>query len=205
MTTTHELKRNLSTSKMLAATTAILALGLAACSDQKTPATPAAQADQPTQASIVIASTETPKPDDSMGNIEVDEEIARVCNLPTAHFPFDSANITGSAADALDTLANCLGEGTLKNRSLKLIGHADPRGTVEYNFALGQRRAGRVAEYLAGQGIAEQRLATTSMGELEATGTDKKSWARDRKVQILLGGKAVVVDEEQSPYSQLQK
>ena len=52
--------------------------------------------------------------------------------------------------------------------------------------ALGQKRAGAVAGYLSKQGLAEERIATSSRGELEATGEDQSGWARDRRVEIFL-------------------
>jgi peptidoglycan-associated lipoprotein len=67
-----------------------------------------------------------------------------------------------------------------------LTGHTDPRGEVEYNLALGHRRAGSVAAYVEGHGVARAHLATTSHGELDATGTDEAGWARDRKVDVSL-------------------
>jgi peptidoglycan-associated lipoprotein len=109
------------------------------------------------------------------GSIRVDEEIARRCNLPTAHFEFDSSALSPSAAQALDALGACFTTGPLKGRSMKIVGHADPRG------------AGSVAQYLEQKGLESDRLLTSSMGELEATGHDESGWAADRKVEILLG------------------
>ena len=63
---------------------------------------------------------------------------------------------------------------------------ADPRGETEYNFALGQKRAGNVAGFLAKKGLEQARMATSSKGELEASGVDEDGWSRDRKVDILL-------------------
>lgn len=131
-------------------------------------------------------SPEAPEEESTRGSIQVDPEIARVCDLPTAYFEFDSAKIRGTAAQALDALATCFTRGALENREMRIIGHADPRGPVDYNFALGQRRAGSVANYLTTQGVDPNKVATTSMGELEATGRDEASWSRDRRVEILL-------------------
>lgn len=124
--------------------------------------------------------------------IEVDDEIARACDMPLAYFEFDSAAVSGGARRALDALAACFTTGALKARSLKIVGHADPRGTRDYNFALGQRRAGSVADYLIRRGLPEARVITTSMGELEASGSSERGWARDRKVELLVADR----DEE---------
>lgn len=121
------------------------------------------------------------------GSIRIDDKILKACgDLPTARFAFDSSAIEGEAANALDALARCFVEGPLKGKGLKLIGHADPRGETEYNLGLGHRRAGSVAEYLAAKGLDQGRIATSSKGEFEATGTDEEGWARDRRVDILL-------------------
>ena len=69
---------------------------------------------------------------------------------------------------------------------MMLVGHADPRGTFEYNFHLGERRAESVASFLNRKGVAQNRLDTTSRGKKDAVGTDEASWALDRRVDVLL-------------------
>lgn len=124
---------------------------------------------------------------ETSGSIHIDDKIVKACgDLPTAHFAFDSANIEAGAATALDALARCFISGPLKGKGMKLIGHADPRGETEYNLALGQRRAGGVAGFLAKKGLEQDRMATSSKGEFEATGVDEGGWAKDRKVEVLL-------------------
>ncbi|MFT3773851.1 MAG: OmpA family protein [Minicystis sp.] len=121
------------------------------------------------------------------GSVHIDDRILKACgNLPTARFAFDSAAIQPDAAHALDALALCFTTGALAGRNMTLIGHTDPRGEVEYNLALGQRRAGSVADYLAGRGMARGHLATSSRGEFDSTGTDEDGWSRDRKVDVIL-------------------
>ena len=118
--------------------------------------------------------------------VNVDQRIVEMCELHTSHFDFDSANIPPSARKVLDAIAACFIDGAGKGRRLNLVGHADPRGETEYNFALGQRRAGAVEQYLIGAGVADPRMDSLSRGELEASGTDERSWADDRRVEILL-------------------
>jgi peptidoglycan-associated lipoprotein len=121
------------------------------------------------------------------GSIHIDERIVRAChNLPLAHFAFDSATVQPEAAGSLDALARCFTTGPLAGRHMLLTGHTDPRGEVEYNMGLGQRRAGNVAGYLGSRGMTRAQMNTTSRGELEATGTDEEGWARDRKVDVTL-------------------
>jgi peptidoglycan-associated lipoprotein len=121
------------------------------------------------------------------GSVHIDERIMKACgDLPSAHFAFDSAAIRAEADTALDALARCFVSGPLKGHGMKLIGHADPRGEHEYNFALGQRRAGSVATYLSGKGLDAAHVQSSSKGDTEATGTDEAGWARDRVVDIFL-------------------
>jgi len=144
-----------------------------------TAATPMATSAEP------VAKQDTNSP--TSGSIHIDDKIMKACgDVPTAHFAFDSADISKSAASTLDALARCFTTGPLKGKGMRLVGHADPRGETEYNLALGQRRAGSVSEYLANKGMSKDHLETTSKGAFEATGTDEEGWARDRKVDVLL-------------------
>ena len=69
---------------------------------------------------------------------------------------------------------------------LTLSGHADERGTREYNLALGQRRAETVAEYLILNGINKSRITVKSYGEEMPAmlGQNEKSYAKNRRVEI---------------------
>jgi peptidoglycan-associated lipoprotein len=67
------------------------------------------------------------------------------------------------------------------------IGHADPRGTEDYNMALVGRRADNVKLLIVDESMNENRVSTTSRGEMDATGTDEASWAKDRSVDVKLG------------------
>ena len=116
----------------------------------------------------------------------IDERIVKMCNLPEAHFDFDSASVSPSARNMLDKLATCFVSGPANGKGMRIVGHADERGETAYNFGLGQRRAGAIAGYLTKAGLDEDRITSSSRGELEATGHDRTGWARDRKVEILL-------------------
>jgi len=64
-----------------------------------------------------------------------------------------------------------------------LTGTCDPRGTEEYNLALGERRAQSAQQYLKSLGVTGE-ITVSSMGEELATGTDESGWARDRRVDF---------------------
>lgn len=165
----------------IAASAALFAVG---CSDEPEPKVP-----EPLPPAE--GTTSKPKRDDTKtetsGSVQIDDKIVKLCgDLPTARFAFDSADVQPEAATALDALARCFVSGPGKGKGMKLIGHADQRGETEYNLALGQRRAGSIAEFLAKKGVESARMSTSSKGEFEASGTDEEGWARDRKVEIIL-------------------
>ncbi len=170
-----------------AATMATTLLGCGAPDQPPTKTANAAAAAKPAPlAQIASPRLDTKSP--TSGSIQIDDKILAVCgDIPRARFAFDSASIGPEAQGALDALARCFVSGPLKgSKGLRLIGHADARGETEYNLALGQKRAGSVAEYLAAKGLEKSRMGTLSKGAFEATGTDEEGWARDRKVDVAL-------------------
>jgi peptidoglycan-associated lipoprotein len=168
-----------------------VSLGAMAAGCGSDPQPPAKVAGDVTPPSVKPAAAPVPQQVDtakpSSGSLHIDDKIMKACgDLPKAHFAFDSTVIEGDAANALDALVRCFVSGPLKGKGMKLIGHADSRGETEYNLALGHKRAGSVADFLAKKGLEQGRIATSSKGEFEATGTDEQGWARDRKVDVLL-------------------
>ncbi|HEY4121728.1 MAG TPA: OmpA family protein [Byssovorax sp.] len=123
---------------------------------------------------------------ENRGALSVDDRILKACNLPTPHFDFDSSKIRTQADPGLDKIAACFSSGPLAGRSVRLVGHTDPRGEVEYNFALGQRRAGAVQSYMESHGVSAGKVTSSSRGEMDAAGTDEDTWAQDRRVDMIL-------------------
>jgi Cys-rich repeat protein len=101
------------------------------------------------------------------------------CPLETIYFGFNVSTLSRDATEGLSKNASCLKK---TNRSIDLVGRADPRGTTEYNMALSDRRAQSARDYLRRAGIDSSRLNPVPRGNLDATGTDEASWARDRRV-----------------------
>jgi peptidoglycan-associated lipoprotein len=132
-----------------------------------------------------------PNPPDSpqASAVRISDEIVKACgiNEPDAYFAFDSSNVRPDDANVLGQLATCFTTGPLKGREMKLVGHADPRGSGDYNMTLGQSRADSVKDYLLGHGMDKSKTDSSTRGAMDATGTDDPSWARDRRVDILLG------------------
>ena len=100
------------------------------------------------------------------------------------YFEYDQFNLTTKSIQALK------GVSELMNRNSKITisieGHADERGTREYNLALGQRRAESVANYLISNGINRNRLITKSYGEERplSLGSNDVAWSKNRRVEI---------------------
>ena len=101
------------------------------------------------------------------------------CPLDTVYFEFDKATLSPEATATLGKNAVCLKK---SDRAVRLIGHADSRGTPEYNMALSDRRSQAVKDYLQRLGIPNNRLVPVPRGELDAAGGDEAGWARDRRV-----------------------
>jgi len=126
--------------------------------------------------------------DGSTGQLNISDEIKKACGITDAeaHFAYDSASIQSGDQPVLNKLADCFTKGPLKGRQMRLVGHADPRGEDEYNMVLGGKRADNVKDYLTRHGLPDTRAETTSRGEIDATGTDETSWAKDRRVDVVL-------------------
>jgi peptidoglycan-associated lipoprotein len=100
------------------------------------------------------------------------------------YFDFDQAIVKRSGHAELDRHAKVL----MENRSfrVRLEGHADERGTREYNLALGERRANAVRAYLTAQGASGSQVEVISYGEEKPAvlGGGESSWAQNRRVEI---------------------
>jgi len=131
-----------------------------------------------------------PNPPDSpvASAVHISDEIVKACGIsePDAYFAFDSSNLRPEDSGVLGQLVTCFSTGPLKGRTMRLVGHADPRGAGDYNMTLGQSRADSVRQYFVGHGLDPSKTDSTTRGSMDATGTDDPSWARDRRVDILL-------------------
>ena len=109
--------------------------------------------------------------------------------LADANFDYDQFNIRDDQRAVLQKNADYLRRWTTVRVSIE--GHADARGTNEYNFALGQRRASSVRDYLVGLGIAADRLTTASKGEEELLCSEdtEACHARNRRAHFVITAK----------------
>ncbi len=98
-------------------------------------------------------------------------------------FAFDKYDLDGEAMSILSRNARILREADV----LVLVsGHCDERGTVEYNLALGEKRANAVRDYLVSLGVPSRNLRVTSYGESApfAKGHDENAWALNRRAHF---------------------
>jgi peptidoglycan-associated lipoprotein len=163
-------------------------LGSSACGGEKPPA---ASPETAKPAPPPPANRLPPQPPDSptASALRISDEIIRACGIsePDAYFAFDSANVRPEDAQVLGKVVSCFTNGPLQGHTLKLVGHADPRGGSDYNMTLGQSRADAVAGYMKKNGMDKAKTESTSRGAMDAVGTDEPTWARDRRVDMMLG------------------
>jgi peptidoglycan-associated lipoprotein len=107
------------------------------------------------------------------------------------YFSSDSSDLTPEAQQTLAQQARWLQQ--YPQHQVMIEGHADERGTREYNLALGARRAQSVRNYLARQGVPHARMRTISFGKERpvAVCDDISCWSQNRRVQTILGGAAM--------------
>lgn len=165
---------------------AMLALGVSACATKKKDLPP----QPPAQAAVVQPDVAPP-----LGN----EGVPPVANVGTANIPGSAADFAAqSGADhvlfgydsyELDEEARTIlgkqAEWLARYPSIKITvsGHADERGTREYNLALGDRRATAAKNFLAAQGVDTSRMTTISYGKERPAveGSDEAAWAQNRR------------------------
>lgn len=99
----------------------------------------------------------------------------------TVYFDFDKYTLRPDAKAALDNNYKLLTE--YGDAIVKIEGHCDERGTVEYNLSLGEKRARAAMEYLVGLGISANRISIISYGKERPAvmGSDEAAWSKNRR------------------------
>ncbi len=120
-------------------------------------------------------------------------EAARAAFATAIYFDLDKSDLKAEARALLDAKLPLLRANA--NVRIRIAGHADDRGSDEYNVALGQRRAAAAKRYLVDQGIAADRIDVVSFGEERpaAMGTGEESWSKNRRdeFEIIVGGETL--------------
>ena len=157
-----------------AAACSLAVLALAACSKKPPESLPPPP--------ITASPTSTPAPSATgiMPGSQADF-VATMSGRDTIYFGTDEYNVDSEDAAALRTQAEWLVRYPQKQAVVE--GHADERGTRDYNLALGERRANSARNYLVSLGVADSRLRVVSYGEERPanSGADAAAWAKNRR------------------------
>ena len=103
----------------------------------------------------------------------------------TVYFVYDSSEVQPEYLPVVNTHAGYLAAN--RGKAVVLEGHADERGSPEYNIALGEQRAQTVAKLMKLQGVADQQMQIVSLGEEKpaVSGHDETAWQQNRRVEII--------------------
>lgn len=132
----------------------------------------------PTGESTAIDST--PLSYDPMGS-----DSGKINGLVTVHFAFDKSNLDSTAKK--DVAQNVDWMKSNPKAKVQIEGHCDSRGTIEYNVALGERRANAVKAHMVSLGVSADRLSVISYGKerpLEM-GDNEAAWAKNRRANFV--------------------
>jgi peptidoglycan-associated lipoprotein len=156
-----------------------------------TPPPPAATEDVQQPAPPVVAD-QTEDPLLSQDLQVVNDELRRRGFSPDVYFEYDESSLSDDARGKLARNADLL-----KSQGQFMVtieGHADERGTNEYNLALGERRSNAVRDYLGSLGVTGDRLRTISYGEERpaCTETEESCWSQNRRAHLVITGRANV-------------
>jgi peptidoglycan-associated lipoprotein len=115
----------------------------------------------------------------------VQDSIPSDCRQIVLYFSLDKSGLDEAMRTQLGERTHCF---ALEQVSYRVEGHADERGTTDYNIALGAKRAESLQRYLQAAGIAPGRIETISFGEERpaSVGHDERSWAENRRAVVML-------------------
>ena len=132
-----------------------------------------------------VAATDSPTDDtmDDSGTVTREEAMAMIGDM--IFFDFDKSDLRPEARTTLQQKSEILRQ--YPDIRVRIEGHADERGTVEYNLALGERRADSARTYLIDLGIDPDRLTTISYGEERplAEGQNETAWQQNRRDEFI--------------------
>ncbi|NQS71798.1 MAG: OmpA family protein [Desulfobulbaceae bacterium] len=160
----------------------VFSLGVTGCGKKKSKTVP----EQPiAQTQVMEEAGAMTEPLESTGEAGIMEGRTSGPMVPV-YFAFDRSSIDGDQVPRIETNADFL-----KNNSdirIRVEGNCDPRGTKEYNLALGERRAQSAKNYLVNLGVDKERMTTISFGaeKLLLFGHDEMSWAQNRRADFVI-------------------
>ncbi|OPX54681.1 peptidoglycan-associated lipoprotein [Oceanospirillum multiglobuliferum] len=115
---------------------------------------------------------------------DMNQKMAAMPDVGTIYFDFDQSSIRADSREVLDLHVAYLRANPMAKVTLE--GHADERGTREYNMALGLRRGNAVKSYFQVQGVSASQIEVTSYGEERPAviGHNQSAWSKNRRVEI---------------------
>lgn len=150
--------------------TLAVAMGLSACSSAKK------KADEGGVAGAA----------DANENTSGDSDSGHAMGLETVHFPFDSYTLDTEAQNVLKNNASILKDKS--SLKIQIEGHCDQRGGIQYNIALGEKRANTTRKYLTDLGVKHDRMTVISFGKekLLDSGTSEEAYAKNRRSNFVV-------------------
>jgi peptidoglycan-associated lipoprotein len=157
------------------------AIGLAGCAKKAPEVLPPLPEERVTQVQT------TPQPQPTGPSVGTQQHFAQaVGSSTTVYFDTDRFNIDSQDAAALQAQAQYFAR--YPQITFTVEGHADERGTREYNLALGEKRANSAKNYLVGLGVDANRIAVVSYGKERpaALASDESAWAQNRRAASVI-------------------
>lgn len=170
-----------STLKMVAL--ALMIAGLAACAGKKPKEEPMPEPDpKPVMEKPEAKPVLDPRDFTNEDNLKNPESLL---SKRVIYFDFDQSTIRPEFRDIVNAHAQFMA--SKRNYAVTLEGHADERGTREYNLGLGERRANSVGDVLEARGASSGQVGTVSYGEERpvATCSEERCWEKNRRVEIV--------------------
>ena len=168
------------------------AVALAGCSSKEPVPVTTADTKPPvtstTGATGTAAGTTTPTATTTAVVVNPLKDPNNILSKRIIYFDYDMDTVKGEYQAIVQAHAKFLSEN--RGRKIRLEGHADERGSREYNMALGQRRADGVRKASNLLGVANERMESVSFGEDKPrmTGSDEAAWSQNRRVEIVYDG-----------------
>ncbi len=146
-----------------------VALSMGACAPKK----PAADTPSSPEATNVDISSDL-----------ADSDSGKAMGLETVHYGYDSSTLDSSAKKTLSANAAVMKDKT--NLKVQVEGHTDERGGIQYNIALGERRANTAKAFLVDHGVSAERITTISYGKEKPVdqGHDDSAWSKNRRANF---------------------
>jgi peptidoglycan-associated lipoprotein len=162
-----------------------LAVGLVACAFVVGCKGKQTQTDQPIESQANGAAGNAAIESSPLNFDPAGSDSGKISGLTTVHFGYDKSNLDSSAKKEVAGNVDWM----KKNPSVKvqIEGHCDSRGTIEYNVALGERRANAVKAYMVSLGVSADRLSTISYGKEKPVdhGDTEAAWAKNRRANFV--------------------